>query len=216
MRVFIAEDQFLLRQGLETLLVSNGVPVVATASSGDALAETILNSGATLALLDVRMPPTHTDEGIRAARELRHRVPGFPVVLLSQYVEQLYLGELTADGTEGVGYLLKDRVFDDSAFVQSLRTVAAGGSAIDPVVVSQLMQRRQVSDRLKRLTAREAEVLTRMAEGLDNPTISQQLFISNKAVQKHVNAIFTKLDLVEAPTAARRVRAVLTLLRGEQ
>lgn len=215
MRVFIAEDQFLLRQGLENLLVSHGVPVVATTGSGEALVESIMGSGASLALLDVRMPPTHTDEGIRAARDLRRRAPGFPVVLLSQYVEQLYLDELLAGGVEGVGYLLKDRVFDDVTFVASVRTVAGGGSAIDPAVVSALLQRRQLADRLNRLTPREVEVLTRMAEGLDNPTISKQLFITDKAVQKHVNAIFAKLDLADAPTTARRVRAVLTLLRGQ-
>ena len=150
MRVFIAEDQFLLRQGLENLLVSHGVPVVATTGSGEALVESIMGSGASLALLDVRMPPTHTDEGIRAARDLRRRAPGFPVVLLSQYVEQLYLDELLAGGVEGVGYLLKDRVFDDVTFVASLRTVAGGGSAIDPAVVSALLQRRQLADRLIR------------------------------------------------------------------
>lgn len=213
MRVFVAEDQFLLRQGLENLLAGNGVSLAGSADSGAGLVDAIMDSDATLALLDIRMPPTNTDEGIRAALELRRRRPGFPVVLLSQYVEQLYLDELLTDGASGVGYLLKDRVFDDVSFVASLRTVAGGGTAVDPAVVSALMQRRTVVQRLERLTAREVEVLAQMAEGHANPQIAAQLFVTDKAVQKHVNSIFAKLDLPASPVAARRVQAVLTYLR---
>ena len=155
MRVFIAEDQFLLRQGLENLLVSHGVPVVATTGSGEALVESIMGSGASLALLDVRMPPTHTDEGIRAGVELRRRRPGFPVVVLSQYVEQLYFTELLAHGEGGVGYLLKDRVFDEERFVAALRSVRDGDTVVDPEVVGRLEQRIPDSGPLSRLTPRE-------------------------------------------------------------
>ncbi len=176
MRVFVAEDQFLLRQGLENLLASNDVVLAGSAGSGSGLVDAIFESGANLALLDIRMPPTNTDEGIQAALALRRRQPRFPVVLLSQYVEQLYLDELLTDGASGVGYLLKDRVFDDVSFVSSLRTVAAGGTAVDPAVVSALMQRRTVVHRLERLTAREVEVLAHMAEGHTNPHIAAQLF----------------------------------------
>ncbi len=214
MRVFVAEDQFLLRQGLENLLTTNRVSVAGTADSGADLVDAVVASGADLALLDIRMPPSNTDEGIRAALELRRHRPGFPVVLLSQYVEQLYLNELLTDGASGVGYLLKDRVFDDISFVASLRTVAAGGTAVDPAVVSTLMRRRTVAQRLARLTAREVEVLAQMAEGHANPQIAARLFVTDKAVQKHVNSIFAKLDLQDSPTSARRVQAVLTYLRA--
>ncbi len=214
MQVFVAEDQFLLRQGLVNLLTGNGLVVAGSADSGTGLVDAVLDSGANLALLDIRMPPSNTDEGIRAALELRRRRPGFPVVLLSQYVEQLYLDELLADGASGVGYLLKDRVFDDVSFVASLRTVGDGGTAVDPAVVSALMQRRTVAHRLERLTPREVEVLAHMAEGHANPAIAAHLFVTDKAVQKHINSIFSKLDLDDAATAARRVQAVLTYLRG--
>lgn len=214
MRVFVAEDQFLLRQGLENLLVGNGLTVAGSAGSGRGLVDAILDSGAELALLDIRMPPSNTDEGIRAALELRQRRPGFPVVLLSQYVEQLYLDELLADGASGVGYLLKDRVFDDVSFVVSLRTVAGGGTAVDPAVVAALMQRRTVASRMERLTPREVEVLSLMAEGHANPAIAERLFVTDKAVQKHINSIFTKLGLGDSAIAARRVQAVLAHLRG--
>ena len=214
MQVFVAEDQFLLRQGLVNLLSSNGLTVAGSADSGTGLVDAVVESGAELALLDIRMPPSNTDEGIRAALELRRRRPGFPVVLLSQYVEQLYLDELLADGATGVGYLLKDRVFDDISFVASLRTVARGGTAVDPAVVAALMQRRSVATRMERLTPREVEVLSLMAEGHANPTIAQRLFVTDKAVQKHINSIFTKLDLDDATITARRVQAVLTYLRS--
>lgn len=214
MRVFLAEDQFLLRQGLENLLRTGGVDVVGSRPDAEGLAGLVASSDADLALLDIRMPPTNTDEGIRAALELRRRRPGFPVVLLSQYVEHLYLDELLGDGKGAIGYLLKDRVFDDVSFVASLRTVAAGGTVVDPEVITSLMQRQVLSNRLAALTPRETEVLARMAEGESNTAIAERLVITEKAVQKHINAIFTKLDLGEEPNSARRVLAVLAFLRG--
>ncbi|MDO5736067.1 MAG: response regulator transcription factor [Propionibacteriaceae bacterium] len=213
-RVFVAEDQFLLRQGLENLLVSNGLEVAGVAGSGTGLVEAVIASAADVALLDIRMPPTNTDEGIRAALELRRRLPGYPVVLLSQYVEQLYLNELLADGGVGVGYLLKDRVFDDVSFVAALRSVASGGTMVDPAVVTAMMQRRTTRQRLEQLTPREQEVLALMAEGHANAAIAGRLFVTDKAVQKHINSIFMKLELDTSGTTARRVQAVLTHLRG--
>ncbi|WP_431310328.1 LuxR C-terminal-related transcriptional regulator [Luteimicrobium album] len=167
-----------------------------------------------LALLDVRLPPSFADEGLRAALEARRRFPGLPVLLLSQYVEQLYVDELLADGAGGVGYLLKDRVFDDVQFVSALRTVAAGGTAVDPEVVRALMQRRSASALLDRLTPRELEVLALMAEGEGNTGIAERLVVTEKAVAKHINSILTKLDLPASATVSRRVVAVLTYLRS--
>lgn len=213
MRVFIAEDQFLLRRGLEQLLESHAVEVAGSVADAEDLATRALDSGADLALLDIRMPPTNTDEGIRAALDLRGRRPGFPVVLLSQYVEELYLDELLSDDAGGVGYLLKDRVFDDVAFVAALRAVADGGTSVDPEVVSRLMQRRAVVTRLERLTPRELEVLARMAEGESNGEIAAELFVTQKAVAKHINSMFAKLDLPETSSNSRRVLAVLEFLR---
>ena len=211
MRVFIAEDQFLLRQGLENLLVSHGVPVVATTGSGEALVESIMGSGASLALLDVRMPPTHTDEGIRAACDLRRRAPGFPVVLLSQYVEQLYLDELLAGGVEGVGYLLKDRVLEVDEFLATAERVAAGGSALDPTVVANLVTPDDHGP-VTRLSERERGVLELMAQGLTNTGIANQLVVSERTVEAHVRHILTKLDIPESEDGHRRVLAVLTYL----
>ena len=226
MRVFLAEDQYLLRQGLERLLISEGVEVVCSVATADEFLAAVGGSlpptglvGAArapmdLALLDIRMPPTNTDEGIRAALELRRRRRGFPVVLLSQYVEHVYLDELLGDGAGAIGYLLKDRVFDDVSFVESLRTVAAGGTVVDPEVIVTLMQRQAARGRLSALTPRETEVLSRMAQGDANTSIAERLVITEKAVQKHINAIFAKLGLAEEPTSARRVLAVLAFLRG--
>ena len=213
MRVFIAEDQFLLRQGLEQLLVARGAEVAGTAAEAVGLAATIEASGADLALLDIRMPPTGTDEGLRAALELRSRRPGFPVVLLSQYVEQLYLDELLAAGGWGVGYLLKDRVFNAAQFFAALETVAAGGTAIDPEVVAHRIRGRREAGPLAALTPRETEVLAAMAEGESNARIAERLVVTEKAVQKHINSIYAKLDLPAEGPAARRVRAVLEFLR---
>ena len=226
MRVFLAEDQYLLRQGLERLLISQGVEVVGSVATADEFLAAVGGSlpptglvGAArapmdLALLDIRMPPTNTDEGIWAALELRRRRHGFPVVLLSQYVEHVYLDELLGDGAGAIGYLLKDRVFDDVSFVESLRTVAAGGTVVDPEVIVTLMQRQAARGRLSALTPRETEVLSRMAQGDANTSIAERLVITEKAVQKHINAIFAKLGLAEEPTSARRVLAVLAFLRG--
>ena len=226
MRVFLAEDQYLLRQGLERLLISQGVEVVGSVATADEFLAAVGGSlpptglvGAArapmdLALLDIRMPPTNTDEGIRSALELRRRRRGFPVVLLSQYVEHVYLDELLGDGAGAIGYLLKDRVFDDVSFVESLRTVAAGGTVVDPEVIVTLMQRQAARGRLSSLTPRETEVLSRMAQGDANTSIAERLVITEKAVQKHINAIFAKLGLAEEPTSARRVLAVLAFLRG--
>ncbi len=213
MRVFIAEDQFLLRRGLEDLLTTHGIEVADSAADADDIVARVRASGASLALLDIRMPPTNTDEGIRAALALRAATPGFPVVLLSQYVEELYLDELLSDGAGGVGYLLKDRVFDDVQFVTALRTVAAGSTSVDPEVIARLMQRRTVRTKLDRLTPREYEVLSHMAEGASNTLIAERLVVTEKAVAKHINSMFAKLDLPESSSNARRVQAVLEFLR---
>lgn len=213
MRVFIAEDQFLLRRGLEDLLAAHGIDVVGSVADGSEILSGVRAGGADLALLDIRMPPTNTDEGIRAALALRAAQPGFPVVLLSQYVEELYLDELLSDGAGGVGYLLKDRVFDDVQFVHTLRAVQAGSTSVDPEVIARLMQRRTVQTKLSRLTAREYEVLSHMAEGDSNTQIAEKLFVTEKAVAKHINSMFAKLDLPESNSNARRVLAVLAFLR---
>ncbi|WP_432560194.1 response regulator transcription factor [Granulicoccus sp. GXG6511] len=213
MRVFIAEDQFLLRRGLEDLLAAHGIDVVGSVADGSEILSGVRAGGADLALLDIRMPPTNTDEGIRAALALRAAQPGFPVVLLSQYVEELYLDELLSDGAGGVGYLLKDRVFDDVQFVHTLRAVQAGSTSVDPEVIARLMRRRTVQTKLSRLTAREYEVLSHMAEGDSNTQIAEKLFVTEKAVAKHINSMFAKLDLPESNSNARRVLAVLAFLR---
>ncbi|WP_425307384.1 response regulator transcription factor [Ammonicoccus fulvus] len=213
MRVFIAEDQFLLRRGLEDLLTAHGIEVAGSEGNAEDIVARVAASEASLALLDIRMPPTNTDEGIRAALALRSASPGFPVVLLSQYVEELYLDELLSDGVGGVGYLLKDRVFDDVQFVTALRTVAAGSTSVDPEVIARLMQRRTVRTRLDRLTPREYEVLSHMAEGASNSLIAERLVVTEKAVAKHINSMFAKLDLPESSSNARRVQAVLEFLR---
>lgn len=214
MRIVLAEDQFLLRDGLTRLLATHGVEVVAAVAHGDEIVPAIEEHSPDLALLDVRLPPTFADEGLRAALEARRRVPDLPVLLLSQYVEQLYVDELLADGAQGIGYLLKDRVFDDVQFVAALRTVAAGGTAVDPEVVRALLQRRSAATLLDRLTPRELEVLALMAEGEGNTGIANRLVVTEKAVAKHINSILTKLDLPASATVSRRVVAVLTYLRS--
>ena len=214
MRIVLAEDQFLLRDGLTRLLATHGVEVVAAVAHGDEILPAIEEHSPDLALLDVRLPPTFADEGLRAALEARRRSPGLPVLLLSQYVEQLYVDELLADGAQGIGYLLKDRVFDDAQFVAALRTVAAGGTAVDPEVVRALMQRRSAVAVLDRLTPREREVLALMAEGEGNAGIAERLVVTEKAVAKHINSILMKLDLPASATVSRRVVAVLTYLRS--
>ncbi|MGY4644238.1 response regulator [Cellulomonas sp. URHB0016] len=214
MRVVIAEDQFLLRDGLVRLLASHDIEVVAAVAHGDEILDAIDTHRPDLALLDLRLPPTNRDEGLRAAVTARTRTPGLPVMLLSQYVEQLYVQELLATGDSGVGYLLKDRVFDDRQFVSALRTVQAGGTVMDPEVVAVLLRRDSRRGVLERLTARELEVLARMAEGDGNAVIAEKLVVTEKAVAKHINSILAKLDLPPSATSSRRVAAVLTYLRG--
>lgn len=210
----LAEDQFLLRDGLIRLLGSHGIEVVAAVAHGDQVVSAIMEHRPDLALLDVRMPPHQTDEGLRAALEARSRVPGLPVVLLSQYVEQLYVHELLAGGGGGVGYLLKDRVLDDEQFVTALRAVEQGGTILDPEVIKAMLTARQGRGPMDRLTARELEVLGLMAEGHANTVIADRLVVTEKAVAKHINSILAKLDLPPSSTTSRRVAAVLTYLRA--
>ncbi|RRO16157.1 DNA-binding response regulator [Saccharopolyspora rhizosphaerae] len=211
MRVVLAEDLFLLRDGLSTLLTAHGFEIVAAVETGPELERALLELRPDVAVVDVRLPPTQTDEGLRAALTARREVPGLPVLVLSQHVEQLYARELLADGSGGVGYLLKDRVFNAEQFVDSVRRVAAGGTVMDPEVVSSLLARR--STPLQRLTERESEVLSLMAEGRSNAAIAQRLHVSDGAVSKHIAAIFTKLDLPTTEDTNRRVLAVLEYLK---
>ncbi len=214
MRVVVAEDLFLLRDGLVRLLEAHGFEIAATAEDAPALLAALLTQRPEVAIVDVRLPPTFTDDGLRAAIEARRQVPGLPVLVLSQYVEQLYARELLADRAGGVGYLLKDRVFNDDQFVDAVRTVAAGGTVMDTEVVTKLLGRRAREEALTRLSAREREVLGLMAEGRSNSAIAQRLFVSEKAVSKHSTSIFTKLDLAPSDDDNRRVLAVLAYLNG--
>jgi DNA-binding NarL/FixJ family response regulator len=209
-RVVLAEDQTLLREGMIRLLESHGFEIVAAAEDADSLAAALADpSTADVALLDVRLPPTGTDEGLRAAVDVRRRRPGFPVLVLSQYVERIYARELLAGGEGGVGYLLKERVGDVREFVEALRRVADGGTVLDPEVVAAVMARQQP---VERLTPREREVLALKAEGRSNAAIAAELVVTEKAVAKHTNNIFAKLDLPPAPDDNRRVLAVLAWL----
>ncbi|MGW8379234.1 response regulator transcription factor [Streptomyces sp. ODS28] len=217
MRVVIAEDSVLLREGLDRLLTDRGHEVVAGVSDGEALVKTVreLASGEGLpdvVVVDVRMPPTHTDEGVRAAVALRAEHPGLGVLVLSQYVEEQYATELLAGSSKGVGYLLKDRVAEVREFVDAVVRVAEGGTALDPEVVAQLLGRSRKQDVLAGLTPRESEVLGLMAEGRTNSAIAQQLVVSHGAVEKHVSNIFLKLGLSQSDADHRRVLAVLTYL----
>ncbi len=212
MRVVIAEDSVLLREGLVRLLQLNGITDVRAVDNADDMLRLVDEDQPDLVIADVRMPPTHTDEGLRAAITLRGRWPSVAVLVLSQYVEERYATELLSRETSGIGYLLKDRIADVEGFVDALRRVAAGGTALDPEVVSQLLVRRQ-SDPLDRLTPRERQVLELMAEGRSNSGIASALVVSESAVAKHVNSIFTKLDVAVAEDDHRRVLAVLRFLR---
>ncbi|MGD0068998.1 MAG: response regulator transcription factor [Streptosporangiaceae bacterium] len=212
MRVVIAEDLFLLREGLVRLLTAHGFDIVAAVASAPELLQALVEERPDVGIVDVRLPPTHTDDGLRAALQARRQVPGLPVLVLSQYVEQLYARELLADQAGGVGYLLKDRVFNDEAFTTAIRSVAAGGTVLDPEVVQKLMARRSRTEPVARLTPREREVLALMAEGRSNAAIGQRLFITEKAVSKHAAGIFAKLDLVPSDDDNRRVLAVLAYL----
>jgi DNA-binding NarL/FixJ family response regulator len=212
MRVVIAEDSVLLREGLVRLLGEVGVEVVEAVGDAEALLRAVERHQPDVVIADVRMPPSHTDEGLRAALVLRRSWPSVAVLVLSQYVEERYATELLSTETSGVGYLLKDRVADVAEFVEALRRVAAGGTALDPEVVSQLLVRRR-SDPLDRLTPRETDVLALMAEGRSNSGIAAALVVSESAVEKHVNSIMSKLDLAPADTDHRRVLAVLRFLK---
>jgi DNA-binding NarL/FixJ family response regulator len=212
--VVIVEDLVLLRDGLTRLLSTNGFEVAAAVDTGPAFLEAIDARQPDVAVVDVRLPPTFTDEGLRAAIEARHRHPGFPLLILSQYVEQLYARELLSDGAGGVGYLLKDRVGDVRQFVEAVQRVADGGTAMDPEVVAQILARRSRRSPLGQLTPREREVLTLMAEGRANAAIARQLVITTKAVSKHIARIFAKLGLEQSDDDHRRVMAVLAYLNS--
>jgi DNA-binding NarL/FixJ family response regulator len=213
-RVVIAEDLFLLRDGLVRLLKAHGFEITEAVGTGPELLRALLKHRPDVAIVDVRLPPTFTDEGLQAALAARRQVPGLPVVVLSQYVEQLYARELLADQAGGVGYLLKDRVFDDDSFVDAIRAVATGGTVMDPEVVSKLLVRRSRDEPVTRLTGREREVLALMAEGRSNSAIAERLFVTEKAVGKHITSIFAKLDLQSAGDDNRRVLAVLAYLNS--
>ena len=212
MRIVIAEDDALLREGLALLLRAEGLDVVATADTPDGLLAALAQHQPDVAIVDVRMPPTHTDEGIVAAVEARRRRPDLAVLVLSAYVEQSFATELLAGGAARLGYLLKERVGRVEQFLAALHRVAAGGTAIDPDVVAQLFARTRTDARLERLSPREREVLALMAEGLGNTAIGERLVVTDGAVHKHIRSIFAKLDLPPDDSADRRVTAVLRYL----
>ncbi len=215
LRAVIADDSVLLRDGVARLLEDAGVDVVAAVGDAESLLDAVASMRPDIAVVDVRMPPTHTDEGIRAAVEIRRRHPDVAVLVLSQYVEERYASDLLGTETAGVGYLLKDRVVDVADFTAAVRRVAAGGSAVDAEVIRQLIGRTARTSELDRLTPRELEVLEAMAEGLSNAGIAERLVVSNGAVEKHISNVFAKLGLEHETTAHRRVLAVLTYL-GER
>jgi DNA-binding NarL/FixJ family response regulator len=214
MRIVVADDSLLLREGLQLLLTEAGHEVVAAVGDGPAYVAASLEHRPDVGVVDVRMPPSHTDEGLRAAVEVRRTWPGARIMVLSQYVEVSYADELLASGDGGVGYLLKDRVFDVGQFIDAVRRVAGGGTVMDPEVVAQLLSRRERDEPLAELTPREREVLGLMAEGRSNAAIGGRLFITDKAVSKHINGIFSKLGLPPSEDDNRRVLAVLTYLNA--
>ncbi|HET7043668.1 MAG TPA: response regulator transcription factor [Gaiellaceae bacterium] len=214
MRVVVADDAVLLREGVASLLEASGFEVVGRAGDADDLLLKVRSYKPDVAIVDIRMPPTQTDEGLRAAKEIRDRHPQTAVLVLSQYVEPAYAMELLSESAEGVGYLLKDRVADVEDFVAAVRRVGEGGSALDPAVVSQLVGRRRRDDPIDALTPREREVLELMAEGLSNAAVAARIVVTERAVEKHVTSIFQKLDLPTAPDTHRRVLAVLAFLRA--
>jgi DNA-binding NarL/FixJ family response regulator len=213
-RVVIAEDLFLLRDGLTRMLQAHGFAITAAVDNGTALLEALRADPPDIAIVDVRLPPTFSDEGLRAALQARKENPGLPVLVLSQYVEQLYARELLAAGSGGIGYLLKDRVFDSAQFVDAIRRVAQGGTAMDPEVISRLLARNTGDGSLSVLSPREREVLALMAEGRSNAAIAQRMVITERAVAKHTASIFLKLDLQQSDDDNRRVLAVLAYLGG--
>ena len=214
MRVVIAEDHALLRAGIVALLREQEIDVVAEAEDGEGLVRAVAGHKPDVAIVDVRLPPTFSDEGVRAAIEARRQVPGLPILILSQYVEQTYARELLTSGEGGVGYLLKDRVADPKQFVDAVRRVADGGTALDPEAVARLLGRPESEGRLELLTPREREVLSLMAEGRSNNAIAEHLVVSERAVEKHVSNIFWKLDLPATGKDHRRVLAVLAWLEA--
>jgi DNA-binding NarL/FixJ family response regulator len=213
MRVIVADDSVLLREGVTRLLEGAGFEVVGQAADREELMRKTRAHKPDVAIIDIRMPPTHTDEGLQAARAIREEMPGTRVVVLSAYVEETYALELLGEDAAGVGYLLKDRVSDGQRFVEAVQRVAEGGSALDPDVVSQMLVRRRAHDPFEELTSRERDVLGLMAEGRSNQAIADALVISGRAVEKHVTSIFSKLNLPPAPEDHRRVLAVLAFLR---
>ncbi len=214
MRIVICEDSVLLREGLARLLADGGHEVTARTGEAQSLLDVVAADPPDLALIDIRLPPTHRDEGLRAALRIRRDAPGVALLVLSQYVEERYALDLIGSGTTGVGYLLKERVADVEEFLEAVRRVAGGGSAIDPEVVSQLLARARRGNPLGSLSPRERDVLTLMAEGRTNAAIAAALVLTDGAVEKHVRSIFTKLDLLDSATDNRRVRAVLAYLGG--
>ncbi|HVL31205.1 MAG TPA: response regulator transcription factor [Solirubrobacteraceae bacterium] len=213
MRVVIADDSVLLRAGIARLLEDAGFEVVAQASDAADLLRKVRAHRPAVAVTDIRMPPTHTDEGLRAAQQIRQELPDVGVMVLSQYIDDGYAAELLQGGSaEGIGYLLKDRVADVAAFTEALRRVGEGGSALDPEVVAQLLGRRRADDPLERLTPREREVLGHMAEGRSNAAIARELVVTERAIEKHVTSIFSKLGLTSVEHGHRRVLAVLQYL----
>ncbi len=217
MRVVVADDSVLLREGIVRLLEEGGVEVVGQAGDADDLMRKVSAHRPDVAVVDIRMPPTHSDDGLRAAVEIRRRMPDTGVLVLSQYIEDGYTSELLGDGGQSVGYLLKDRVADVERFVAAVRNVASGGSALDPEVVARLLGRRaRRDDPLATLTPREREVVGLMAEGRSNRAIADELVVTERAVEKHVTNIFNKLELEPAEDSHRRVLAVLAFLRAEE
>ncbi|HUO71749.1 MAG TPA: response regulator transcription factor [Solirubrobacteraceae bacterium] len=214
MRIVLADDSVLLREGIARLLEDSGFDVVGRAGDAEDLLRKVRAHKPDVAIIDIKMPPTHTDEGLQAARTIRAEQPQTAVLVLSQYIEEDYALDLLAGSAEGVGYLLKDRVADVDRFVDSIRRVAEGGSALDPEVVSQMLGRRRTVDPLAELTPREREVLTLMAEGRTNLAISTELVITERAVEKHVTSIFSKLRLPASADDHRRVLAVRTYLKA--
>jgi DNA-binding NarL/FixJ family response regulator len=211
-RVVIAEDAVMLREGLIRLLADDGIETVATSGDGPGLVANVEEYRPDLAIVDVRMPPSFTDEGLRAALEARQRVPGTSILVFSQYVEERYATDLIGGGADGVGYLLKERVADVAEFLGAVRRVAEGGTVIDPEVIAQLLGRRRRGDRLEALTPREREVLGLMAEGLSNAAVARRLVVTDGAVEKHISNIFLKLGLQHTNSTHRRVMAVLAYL----
>ncbi len=214
MRVVIADDSVLLREGIARLLEEAGFDVVGQAGNAEELLLKVRSYSPAVALVDIRMPPTHTDEGLRAAHRIRADHPGVGVLVLSQYVEEAYALDLLAQSTESTGYLLKDRISDVDSFTDAVRRVANGGSALDPEVVALLLGRRRREDPLSTITPREREVLGLMAEGRSNAAIADAMVVTERAVEKHVTSIFSKLDLVPTVEDHRRVLAVLAYLRS--